>query len=80
MNFGNPEEYRLADVARKIVELTGSASQVKFEAPLLFMSPLGLPDITLARELLGWMPIVRLEDGLKKSIEFAQAHRGLLGY
>lgn len=80
MNFGNPEEYRLADVARKITELTGSVSQVKFEAPLLFMSPLGLPDITLARELLGWMPIVRLEDGLKKSIEFAQAHRGLLGY
>lgn len=80
MNFGNPEEHRLADVARKIIELTSSSSQVKFEEPLLFMSPLGLPDITLARELLGWMPVVRLEDGLKKSIEFAQAHRGMLGY
>lgn len=80
MNFGNPEEHRLADVARKIIELTSSSSLVKFEEPLLFMTPLGLPDITLARELLGWMPVVRLEDGLKKSIEFAQAHRGLLGY
>lgn len=80
MNFGNPEEHRLADVARKIIELTSSSSKVKFEESLLFMSPLGLPDITLARELLGWMPVVRLEDGLKKSIEFAQAHRGLLGY
>ena len=80
MNFGSPEEHRLADVARKVIELTGSSSQVKFEEPLLFMTPLGLPDITLARELLGWMPVTRLEDGIKKSIEFAQAHRGLLGY
>jgi len=80
MNFGSPEEHRLADVARKVIELTGSSSQVKFEAPLLFMTPLGLPDITLARELLGWMPVTRLEDGVKKAIEFAQAHRGLLGY
>ncbi|MFH1099235.1 MAG: NAD-dependent epimerase/dehydratase family protein [Candidatus Uhrbacteria bacterium] len=80
MNFGNPEEYRLADVAQKIIEMTGSSSKVVFEAPLLFMTPLGLPDITLARELLGWMPIVRLEDGLKKSIEYAQAHKEMLGY
>ena len=80
MNFGDPEEHRLADVAAKIIEMTGSSSKVKFEGSLMFMTPLGLPDITLARELLGWMPVVRLEDGLRKSIEYAQAHRGLLGY
>ncbi|MDO8599087.1 MAG: GDP-mannose 4,6-dehydratase [bacterium] len=79
MNFGNPEEHRLADIAKQIITMTGSSSQVRFEQPLMFMTPLGLPDITLARELLGWMPVTRLEDGLKKSIEYAQAHRGLLG-
>ena len=80
MNFGSPEEFRLADVAKQIVAMTGSTSLVKFESPLLFMTPLGLPDITLARELLGWTPIVRLEDGLQKSIAYAQAHKELLGY
>lgn len=80
INLGSPEEYKLADVAKKTIELTGSTSQVKFEPPLLFMTPLALPDITLARELLGWTPIVRLEDGLKKSIEYAQAHKEIMGY
>ncbi|MBI4142295.1 GDP-mannose 4,6-dehydratase [Candidatus Uhrbacteria bacterium] len=80
MNFGNPEEVRLVDVAKQVITMTGSAAPVTFEPPLLFMTPLGLPDITLARELLGWIPIVRLEDGLKKSIEYAQAHKEMLGY
>ncbi len=80
MNFGSPEDIRLVEVAKQVITMTGSAAQVKFEPPLLFMTPLGLPDITLARELLGWIPIVRLEDGLKKSIEYAQAHKEMLGY
>lgn len=80
MNFGSPDEHTLADVARTVIAMTHSSSQVQFEAPLLFMTPLGLPDITLARETLGWTPVVRLEDGLKKSIEYAQAHKELLGY
>ncbi len=61
INFGSDLEYRLVDVANKIIELTASASRVTFQERLLFMSPLALPDITLARERLGWFPVTMLE-------------------
>lgn len=79
VNIGSDQDVRLVDVARKIIELTGSSSKVVFEAPLLFMTPLGLPDLTRAREQLGWLPLVTLEQGLKRSIEYAIAQKGLLG-
>ncbi|MDO8463533.1 MAG: GDP-mannose 4,6-dehydratase [bacterium] len=80
MNLGSTEMHRIADVARMVIEMTGSASSVRFVEPLLFMTPQGVPDISKARNLLGWTPITRLEDGLQKTIDFAQAHRELLGY
>ncbi|MDD5110197.1 MAG: GDP-mannose 4,6-dehydratase [Patescibacteria group bacterium] len=79
LNFGSDLEYKLVDVARKIIELTGSRSQVKLEEPLLFMSPLGLPDITAVREKLGWFPVVMLEDGLREVIDDAKANKALVG-
>ena len=42
------------------------------------MTTLGLPDTSKAKELLGWVPLVRLEDGLKKSIDYTQAYKPLL--
>ncbi|MFH1430156.1 MAG: NAD-dependent epimerase/dehydratase family protein [Candidatus Uhrbacteria bacterium] len=80
MNFGGNESYKIADVAQKVIELTNSTSKIRFEQPLLFMRAQGIPDIGRAREALGWTPIVRLEDGLKLSIEYAQAHKEMLGY
>ncbi|MDO8425425.1 MAG: GDP-mannose 4,6-dehydratase [bacterium] len=80
MNLGSTETYKIADVARRVIELTGSSSQIRFVDPLLFMTELGIPDISKARNLLNWMPITRLDDGLQKTIDFAQAHRELLGY
>lgn len=79
VNLGSDLEYRLVDVARKIIELTASTSRVAFQEPLLFMSPLGLPDITLARERLGWFPVTMLEDGLREIIEYAKANKPLVG-
>jgi nucleoside-diphosphate-sugar epimerase len=67
----------LADVARKVVAMTGSNSQVRFEAPLLFMTPLGLPDTRRAVDELGWIPLVRLDDGLKRTIEYTLVTKGL---
>lgn len=70
VNLGNPQEYRIIDLARKIVELTGSRSKFKF-LPLPQDDPKKRkPDITLAREKLGWSPRVSLEQGLAKTIEY----------
>ncbi|MDD5043055.1 MAG: GDP-mannose 4,6-dehydratase [Patescibacteria group bacterium] len=80
VNLGGPQEYKLAEVAEKIIEMTESKSKIVFEKPLLFMTPLGLPDITKAKEELGWLPIVTLESGLKQTIEYTMAEKGLLGF
>jgi UDP-glucuronate decarboxylase len=77
VNFGGDEDLILADVARKVVAMTGSNSQVRFEAPLLFMTPLGLPDTRRAVDELGWIPLVRLDDGLKRTIEYTLVTKGL---
>lgn len=79
INLGSDIEYKLADVAQKIIEMTESKSRVVFEKPLLFMTPLGLPDITLAKNKLSWFPVVRLEDGIAKTIDYLKAAKGLLG-
>jgi len=78
VNVGSDYDIRIVDVASKIIDMTGSSSKIVHEKPLLFMSELGLPDITRAKEELGWFPLMSLEQGLKKSIEYAVANRGLL--
>ncbi|MDD5626049.1 MAG: GDP-mannose 4,6-dehydratase [Patescibacteria group bacterium] len=78
INLGGPEEYKLVDLANKIIEITHSQSNVEFKPPLLFMTPLGLPDISLAREKLNWLPVVGLNDGLEKLVDYVKANRILL--
>ena len=78
VNLGSDEEFKLVEVARKIIELTGSTSQIRFEAPLLFMTPLGLPDLAKAKERLGWIPLIRLEDGLARAVDYARANKALI--
>ncbi len=79
VNLGGDGDVRLSEVAAQVIALTGSSSKIVYEPPLLFMTPLGIPDIRKAKEELGWLPLVRLEDGLKKSIDYARAHKSLLG-
>jgi UDP-glucuronate decarboxylase len=78
INLGSNEDFKLVDVAKKIIEMTGSESKIIFAEQLLFMTPLGLPDTGRARELLGWVPLVRLEDGLQKAIDYTRAYKPLL--
>ncbi len=78
VNLGTDYEVRLLDVANKIIELSASSSRVRFEDPLLFMTPLGLPEITKAKDMLGWMPLVRLEDGIMRAIEYTRANKALI--
>jgi len=78
VNIGSDYDVKLVDVANRIIKLTGSSSKIRFDPPLLFMSQLGLPDLTRAKEALGWIPLVSMEQGLKKSIEYTVANRGIL--
>ncbi|OGY43518.1 MAG: hypothetical protein A3J62_02265 [Candidatus Buchananbacteria bacterium RIFCSPHIGHO2_02_FULL_38_8] len=78
INFGSDLEYKLVDVAKKVIELTSSKSKIVFEKPLLFMTPLGLPDITLAKERLGWFPIVLLEEGIRGAIDYFKAYKSII--
>ena len=68
VNVGNPSEITMLELARTIRELCGSESEIVYE-PLPIDDPQRRrPDITLARELLGWEPRVPLEDGLTRTI------------
>lgn len=78
INFGSGEDYKLVSVAEKIIEMIASKSKIVFEEPLQFMTNLGLPDISLAKELLDWIPVTRLEDGLEKTIEYTKANKALI--
>jgi dTDP-glucose 4,6-dehydratase len=70
VNLGNPTEVTVADLAQQIVELTGSTSTIE-RHPLPADDPTRRrPDITRARELLGWAPAVELTEGLRRTIEW----------
>jgi len=74
-NLGNPEEYKIIDLAKKIKKLTGSKSKVVFK-PLPKDDPKQRrPDITKAKNILGWEPKVSVDEGLKKTIEYYKGLR-----
>lgn len=77
VNFGGDEDIHLSDVGRKVIAMTDSKSKLVFEAPLLFMTRQGLPALKKASDELGWIPLVRLEDGLKRAIEYTLVTKGL---
>lgn len=70
VNLGNPVEFTIIELARKVIALTGSESKIVFK-PLPEDDPKQRkPDITLAKDALGWQPEVMLEEGLKNTIEY----------
>jgi len=70
MNTGNPGEFTIRQLAETVIELTGSGSQL-IEEPLPADDPRQRqPDITLAREKVGWEPQIKLREGLVKTIEY----------
>jgi UDP-glucuronate decarboxylase len=70
INLGNPEEFTILQLAELVLELTGSRSKLTFK-PLPEDDPVQRqPDISLARNKLGWQPKVRLRDGLKETIGY----------
>ncbi len=69
VNIGNPNEFTLLELAEAVIEVTGSRSEIVYEALPIDDPKVRQPDITLARELLGWEPRVDLRDGLRRTIE-----------
>ncbi len=77
VNFGSDVEMDINDVAKRVVEMTGSSSKITTREDLLFLMELPLPRTGRAREL-GWLPLVRLEDGLRRTIDYIRANKLLL--
>ena len=70
VNLGNPGEYKIVELADKIIEMTGTGSKIIY-MPLPEDDPKQRrPDISLAKEKLGWSPAVNLETGLAKTIDY----------
>lgn len=69
-NIGNPGEFTVIELARKVIELTGSKSAIEHRELPVDDPRVRQPDISRARRILGWEPVVDLEVGLKKTITF----------
>ncbi|HEX4108375.1 MAG TPA: NAD-dependent epimerase/dehydratase family protein [Solirubrobacteraceae bacterium] len=78
VNIGNPDEFTLLELARTVIEVTGSDSEIVYEALPVDDPQQRQPDIGLARELLGWEPEVSLREGLQRTID-AAGRESLLG-
>ncbi len=70
INIGNPGEFTMIELAENVIDLTGSTSKLIFEDLPADDPKQRKPDITLAKEKLGWEPTVPLRDGLAKTIEY----------
>lgn len=70
VNLGNPHEFTMLELARKVIELTASSSRIVFR-PLPHDDPRQRqPDIALARRMLGYNPCIELDEGLRKTIDY----------
>lgn len=78
VNLGNPDEFTLLELAEAVLEATGSSSQIVFEALPVDDPRVRQPDITLARQILGWEPSIGLREGLALTIQRA-GQRSLVG-
>jgi dTDP-glucose 4,6-dehydratase len=70
VNIGNPSEFTVLELARKVIDMTGTRSVIKHEALPVDDPKIRQPDISRARQLLGWEPKVKLGDGLSMTIEY----------
>jgi UDP-glucuronate decarboxylase len=80
INIGSDVRVNLSDLAYMIIKEAGTQSKVVYEPSNIFISELLLPDIYLARNELSWMPVVTLENGLKKTLFSLRANSGLQSF
>ncbi len=72
VNIGNPQELTLLELAQAVIDVTGSKSEIVFEALPVDDPQVRQPDITRARQLLGWEPQVTLDQGLRRMLETSE--------
>jgi UDP-glucuronate decarboxylase len=70
VNLGNPDEYSILQLAEKIISLSGSKSKLVFKSLPPDDPRQRQPDISLAKKILEWSPSTKLDDGIKKTIEY----------
>ena len=75
VNLGNPNEFSIQELAKKIIAMTGSSSKIVFKSLPNDDPKQRQPDITLARKKLGWEPTIELEDGLSRMIEYFKGYK-----
>ena len=73
VNFGNPEEFTILELAEHVINLTGTKSKIVFEKLPEDDPTQRQPDIAKAKELLSWEPTIPLEEGLKKTITYFES-------
>jgi len=77
INIGSDVDLNLTKICELIKTIIGSKSEIKYSDRKLFITELALPDISRAKEELGWLPVVTLEKGLEKTIDDLRASKGL---
>jgi len=70
VNLGNPGEFTILELAKKVIQLTGSKSRIVFEKLPTDDPRQRKPDISLAKQKLNWEPKIKLDEGLKKTIDY----------
>lgn len=78
VNLGSDQMFRLLDIAEAIIQMTGSHSKVLFEQAFT-SGKKGIPDLRKAKDVLSWLPLVLIQDGLRKTIDYTIANKEMLG-
>ena len=68
VNLGNPNEFTILELAETVIRVTGSRSEIVYEALPIDDPQIRQPDITRAKEILGWQPEIELEEGLRRML------------
>ena len=77
INLASDWKNKFSDIAKKVINEGSYSSKIRYEAPSGIFSEQIIADITLAKEKLGWFPVILLDEGLKHTFEYLEAQKGI---